>query len=390
MNFWMAAPRSSKQNLLEGYDGEQKKQTETTLSSITSVLFQGSIIFIGCFLLFVGAHYAANQLYDKASRSDQRELPQDGLEVNDAADQFKSLINQLNITYNSQNELIDRFKIFSKNLKHIRQAQSDSENVIFGVNRFTLMSDDELRAYIMPSIDVSATLSTILAETERVDAETNPLPTRPGSLDWRSRGVVTRVKNQGNCGSCWAFGVTASIESLFAIRGRGLQERSEQELVDCDRDNGGCNGGTLQHAFGYIKDHGQTLERLYTYKARQEGCRQVTAEKVRISGYKSFPRDENYLADWVAANGPVTIAICVTREFYSYKRGVFNPSNDNCQHHCLGGHALAIVGYGNEGGSDYWLLKNSWDTSFGDHGYIKMKRGVNSCGIGEWAVAPIP
>uniref|UniRef100_A0A7E4V527 Pept_C1 domain-containing protein n=1 Tax=Panagrellus redivivus TaxID=6233 RepID=A0A7E4V527_PANRE len=404
----MVPSKSSELALIEdSVIAGHRLQAKATTSNVTCKLFQGFIIFfVLCLLFSVGAHCLKKHVFgndDSDHKLFRDEMPKQGEinllrkmlpdEVRDVDDavlsEFEKLVKDLNITYASNDDIIKRFQTFTDNLKKIEHLQSRSTNALFGANRFALMSDDELRAYVMPYAEHSRTVSTLLSESETVDEAAAPLPTRPAFVDWRTRGVVTRVKDQGSCGSCWAFAVTATIESLRAIRGHPLEERSEQELIDCDDDNNGCHGGYRPYAFRYIKESGLTLEKLYFYMAKKQSCRKITGQKVKISGWKSFPLDESYLADWVAANGPVTIGVNVTRGMFAYKSGVFAPTAEDCAHKSLGSHALAVVGYGEENGDTYWLLKNSWGTSAGENGYLKMKRGVNSCGIGHAAFGPV-
>uniref|UniRef100_A0A7E4V4U0 Pept_C1 domain-containing protein n=1 Tax=Panagrellus redivivus TaxID=6233 RepID=A0A7E4V4U0_PANRE len=291
---------------------------------------------------------------------------------------------KLNIAYDSEDELMYRFQIFSNNLKRIERAQTANENTLFGVNHFTLMSDDERRAFVMPHTD----LLSFFPESENIEEPTTPLAPRPASVDWRTKHVVTRVKDQGKCDSSWAFALTGTIESVRAIHGHPLEDRSEQELIDCLSKHG-CVDKFPDLTIEYLKNEGVTLEKLYPYTGKQQTCRKIKDERVKVPNWATFVRNESKVADWVAAKGPVLTAAIVTHEMYAYKSGVFNPSKTDCEKHHVGVHAFEIVGYGTENKDDYWLLKNNWGTKFGDHGYIKMKRGVNSCGIVSGALAPI-
>uniref|UniRef100_A0A7E4V5T9 Pept_C1 domain-containing protein n=1 Tax=Panagrellus redivivus TaxID=6233 RepID=A0A7E4V5T9_PANRE len=406
MKVWLAPSPSNKHVLLENGETAVQQSRQTRFSDFTYVLLQGSLIIVGSFLLFVGTHCLANQFFDNFDDSHkffqqimgfkrgetkqlQGMLLEEDRDVDDAEfDQFETLMKKHDITYTSQDELIHRYQIFSDNLKRIERAKKASKNTLFDVNRFTFMSDAELRTFTMPHHYYMEMVSMLAARTQHIKQPAAPSPKHPASVDWRTKGVVSRVKDQGKCSSSWAFAVTASIESMFAIRGHGLEERSEQDLIDCSA-NFGCNGGNPKISFDYIKANGQTLEKSYPYAQKRQSCRKNKDHKVKISGYKFFPYNESLVADYVASNGPVVVGVALTRNMFSYKGGVFNPSQNDCLKHHLGFHFLTIVGYGTEKGVDYWLLKNSWGPKAGDKGYIKMKRGVNSCGIGNWAMAPI-
>uniref|UniRef100_A0A7E4V4Y1 Pept_C1 domain-containing protein n=1 Tax=Panagrellus redivivus TaxID=6233 RepID=A0A7E4V4Y1_PANRE len=392
----MASSHSSRSNLL-GDCETAAENFKTRPKSVKYVLFQGCIIFVGSFLLFAGVHCLANHVFSNKDGNQKlavdvisplRMMLSDKVVDHAVFVQFESLVNHLNITYTSKDEVFNRYQIFSNNLKRIESAQKRNKNALFGVNRFTLMSDVELRAYLMPESYFSQSVSTLSPGYEIANKTVELLSKRPDSVDWLKKGYVTGVKSQGPCTACWAFAVTATIESMRAIQGYPLENRSEQELIDCDDDNLGCYGGRLDYAFRHIAIYGQTLDELYPYAAQLQNCRLVTAKKVKISGLVRFGLNENYLADWVAARGPVATGLVFTFEMFAYKSGVVNPTD--CAHHALGFHALAIVGYGTENGVYYWHLKNSWGTDVGDNGYIKVKRGVNCCGIGQYAVAPIP
>lgn len=212
------------------------------------------------------------------------------------------------------------------------------------------------------------------------------------SVDYRERGVVSRVKDQGNCGSCWAFATTGALESALASMGRKVL-LSEQNLVDCSRryGNNGCSGGLMDAALRYVRDHGIMSAADYPYEARDGRCRarpqQVAA---RVRGYMMLPRgNEAMLRLALAVRGPLPVAIDAgQRSFHAYKAGVYE--DRHCKSHLRQlNHAVLLVGYGTENGRDYWLLKNSWGRNWGDQGYIKMARNRrNMCGVATYAVLP--
>ncbi|KAK4486993.1 hypothetical protein RD792_006308 [Penstemon davidsonii] len=210
--------------------------------------------------------------------------------------------------------------------------------------------------------------------------------TLPTSIDWRKSGSVTPVKNQGNCGSCWAFSAVAAVEGINKIKTGNLISLSEQELVDCDiiGGNQGCNGGYMEKAFDFIKDNGGiTTEKDYPYQGVDGKC-DTTKRKnkaVKISGYEMVPAGNEGALQAAVAQQPVAVGIDAGGfDFQLYSSGVFSGycgKNLN--------HGVTIVGYGVDNGDKYWLVKNSWGASWGEGGYIKMKRGssgVNGiCGI---------
>ncbi|XP_063622456.1 procathepsin L-like [Cydia splendana] len=215
----------------------------------------------------------------------------------------------------------------------------------------------------------------------------------PATVDWRQRGVVTDVKDQKQCGSCWAFSATGALEGQTAIKTKRLVSLSEQNLIDCCTNkygNNGCNGGWMNSAFQYIKDNGGISgDASYPYQADQQQCRYNSRNAAATcTGYVSIPQgDEGKLMDAVATIGPIAVAIDAPNTFQQYAEGVYY--EQTCRTNSPD-HAVLVVGYGTDPrGGDYWLVKNSWGKSWGLDGYIKMARNRgNHCGIASVASYP--
>lgn len=235
----------------------------------------------------------------------------------------------------------------------------------------------------------------------------------PDEVDWRLKGAVTAVKQQGDCGACWAFSVvrqkhnycspkvmrinfqTGTLEGQYFRKTGRLVSLSEQNLIDCSDyqySNFGCEGGFMNTTYLYIKDNGGIdLEDYYPYEGIEDDCRYSKAKQsihLRVKGYVSLPKgDEEALRRAVATVGPISVAIDGTDEsLLYYDSGLYD--NPSCSSEKLT-HALLLVGYGTENGKDYWLLKNSWGDKWGEGGYLKMVRNKeNQCGVATWATYP--
>jgi cathepsin H len=221
-----------------------------------------------------------------------------------------------------------------------------------------------------------------------VQLKKNKLEDIPTHWDWRDVGGVTPVKNQAKCGSCWTFSTVGSLEAHYLIKYGQYRNLSEQQLVDCagDYDNHGCNGGLPSHAFEYIAAAGGlATEVTYPYVALTQNCTLKTGTQsvgIRGGSVNITQNDETELLHGVFEHGPVSIAFQVVDGFRDYATGVYgsavcknSPADVN--------HAVLAVGFGNQDGSDYWIVKNSWGAAWGDHGFFKIKRGVNMCGVAQ-------
>merc|ERR1712050_508585 len=207
------------------------------------------------------------------------------------------------------------------------------------------------------------------------------------SVDWSKQGAVTPVKNQGQCGSCWALSTTGSTEGAWQIAGNPLTSLSEQQLVDCDKVDDGCSGGLMDNGFNFLKSNGACTESSYSYKATGGTCKQssctIAIPAGGVTGYKDLS-GEAALESAVNLN-PVSVAIEADQmSFQLYNGGVMTGSCGTQLDH-----GVLAVGYGTDGGKAYWKVKNSWGASWGESGYIRMIKGKNQCGISNQPSYPV-
>ena len=285
--------------------------------------------------------------------------------------------------YENVQELESRFTIFRENFHNIITHNADrSQNFTMGVNQFTDLTPEEFKAQMIRGL--KAPVGSFGCGTF-----SNSASGAPASFDWRTKGAVTTVKDQGQCGSCWTFSSTGAMEGAWAIAKGQLIDLAEQELVDCaglKYGSMGCNGGQMEGAFKFIIENGQCAASSYPYTAKDGSCHSCTAVAHASSCYDVKPNDQLSLKAAVAKQ-PVAVAIeADTKYFQSYSSGVLTSSSCGTSLD----HGVLAVGYGEENGQKYWLVKNSWGTSWGDKGYVKIGRSESTNDAGICGIAMDP
>jgi len=291
---------------------------------------------------------------------------------------FKSRYNKV---YQSKSEEAQKYEIFKQNMKKIHHLQATERGSgRYGATQFADISESEFRRkYLSPVWKKDTTLPE--AEIPNVKA--------PTSFDWRQHGAVTEVKNQGQCGSCWAFSTTGNIEGQWYLKKKKLVSLSEQELVDCDRLDQGCGGGLPSNAYKeIIRIGGLEAESDYPYEGHNNKCSFVKSKsRVYINSSVAISQDEEKIAAWLAQNGPVSIGInAAAMQFYF--GGISHPWKIFCNPKSLD-HGVLLVGYGVKGSEPYWIVKNSWGPSWGEQGYYLVYRGDGVCGLNTMCTSAV-
>lgn len=302
---------------------------------------------------------------------------------------FEEWVAKYRKAYGSFEEKLRRFEVFKDNLHHIDEAnRKEVTSYWLGLNAFADLTHDEFKATYLGLLPKRTSGGRF-----RYGGVGDGGDEVPASVDWRKKGAVTEVKNQGQCGSCWAFSTVAAVEGINQIVTGNLTSLSEQQLVDCSTDgNNGCSGGVMDNAFSFIATGaGLRSEEAYPYLMEEGDCDDRARDGevlVTISGYEDVPANDEQALVKALAHQPVSVAIEASgRHFQFYSGGVFDgPCGSELDH------GVAAVGYGSSKGQDYIIVKNSWGTHWGEKGYIRMKRGTGKpeglCGINKMASYP--
>lgn len=286
--------------------------------------------------------------------------------------------------YASQSEEARKFQAFVENMQRAEQLQARNPLATFGVNEYSDVAATEFKK----RHNGERLYSSAVAKAQPPAAE--PQVGLAPSVDWRTKGAVTAVKNQGQCGSCWSFSTTGNIEGQWFLAGNTLTSLSEQELVSCDTNDDGCNGGLMDNAFQWLISNNQgqiVTEASYPYVSGEGNVPACSLSGkqfgAQISSYQDIAHDEATMATKLGTNGPIAIAVDAT-SWQTYTGGILS----NCESNQLD-HGVLLVGFESSGATPYWIIKNSWGASWGESGYIRVAYGTNQCLINNYPTTSI-
>ncbi|KAK9676876.1 hypothetical protein RND81_11G107100 [Saponaria officinalis] len=328
-------------------------------------IIQGSSVLFLLFAGFLSVSYA----------NDSIQTPKTSYNLRVMGIRFEKWMNKNNKVYKDIKEREERFAIYKSNVDFINHVNSQNLSFTLVDNEFADMTSDEFKSKFTGRLS-----SVVPSDGYDEEINTTAYNALPQTVDWRKQG------------SCWAFTTVATVEGYHKIKTGKLLSLSEQQLVDCARGgiNRGCNGGSLELAFKYVQSKGSVLEKDYPYKGRDGVCNQAKVSKkaVTIKGYKPVPRNNEQALQAAVAKQPVGVALESNLFLQLYRGGIFTGfCGTNLNH---GG---TVIGYGEQRGNKYWLLKNSWGTNWGEKGFIRMKRNVASksglCGLAKQPCYPI-
>lgn len=370
-------------------DSNEKKNTQNQSSS---KMFKSVIAIV--LLIVLGTVLADTHI----------PLPTSNGPVSDA--ELKTLFHQFMHKYERMygtdgDESERRFNIFKNNVDKARFYNSMVNDNVYGITKFSDMEESEFKSrYLMKNPITPEQYKSAVVRTSKVETVSKRMvDSAPDAWNWVDHGAVTPVKNQGACGSCWAFSTTGNVEGQWFLAKKQLVALSEQNLVDCDHTcdpkdttscDAGCNGGLMWNAMEYIiKNGGIDTEASYPYLGVDSTCAYKNATKgAYITSWKMLPTKEDELAAWLSANGPVSVAI--NAEWLQfYMGGISDPMWCNPQNL---DHGVLLVGYGTGKTmfgtvKKYWIVKNSWGGSWGESGYFRIARGSDKCGIASVPVS---
>lgn len=299
--------------------------------------------------------------------------------------EFSDFTQRYGKTY-SADEYDLRYDIFRNNLERINAHNQKNLSWKLGVNQFADLTPEEFR---MQFLGFKKPLENNIPRI--TDYSLKNIRDLPKEVDWRKKNVVNPVKDQSSCGSCWAFSTIGSMESAYAIKTGTLYSLSEQQLVDCSKSygNNGCSGGLMDDGFQYAEKNALCSESSYPYTAADGTCQTSCKGLVQLKSYVDVPQNDEKALQAAIVLQPVSVAVEADTDIQLYSSGIID--NPNCGQNL--DHGVVTLGFGTENGKEYYIVRNSWSSSWGEQGYFRLARNVASpsgmCGIAMQPSYPI-
>ena len=299
---------------------------------------------------------------------------------------FQKFVNKYNKKYNSIEEFLARYRIYTLNLLDVLMETKSRERKLYktGITKFSDLTQQEFaKTYLNLDFNILSTINASPVKPSNTNAA-------PDAYDWRDTVRVGPVKDQASCGSCWAFSTVGNLEALYAEEKKSYLALSEQLLVDCDTTDSGCNGGLMEYAFTWLKSNGIEKESDYAYTGTKSTCKKDTSKYVdmKVTGYTQLSDwsagDEDEIKEYLYEHGPLSVALNAN-PLQTYTSGILDLTSSQCSPSGLN-HAVLLVGYGAESGTNYWIVRNSWGSSWGEQGYFRIARGKSTCGINYYVI----
>jgi len=300
-------------------------------------------------------------------------------------EQFAKWTAKFNKEYSRQ-ELAERYSNFKASVERINMKNAESPNKIWGLTKFADMTPEEFKEKVL----LKPRTPKRVPGVEVLQPKTT---SAPATLDWRPKGAVTPVKNQEQCGSCWAFSVTENVESQWILAGHGNNntiDLAPQQIVDCDQSDAGCGGGDPPTAYEYLMSTGGLeSESAYPYTAEDGSCRFNKGSVVaKISNWKyaTSGDDETTLQNNLVSWGPLSVCVDAAN-WQDYSGGVMG--GWQCAWINILDHCVELVGYDTTASTPFWIVRNSWGTDWGENGYIRLEMWDDTCGIAMEATTAV-
>jgi cathepsin L len=287
---------------------------------------------------------------------------------------FEQYLVDFGKSYETAEEYALHQNLFNQRVQEVIEHNAKGDSWKKGVNQFTDMTEKEMSQFF--GVSAEQVHARHAARAKMPFASYTPLPVLPDSVDWRTKNVVSPVKNQGGCGSCWAFAATETIESAVAIATGKLPLLSTQNMVSCTQNpqhcggTGGCDGATAELGIDYVAQKGISSEADYPYTARTGTCREIKKTATVTGFVKLIENNYTDLINAVAAVGPIAVSVAAD-PWMAYSSGVFSGC-PKAPRNVIINHGVQLVGYGTDAGKDYWIVRNSWGASWGEKGYIRV------------------